>query len=149
MTREELDSHGPLHTLSRVQKLATGFLAIAGGVVTLASSKDFIDALPVLGVIGLSVVLIMWVNNRMKEMGDVAAKAVAGESRCNENLHQRDKLLAILYYDLRSRSGQHRRPTPDLEKIVGPEVARAVRDAAELLDLTTGTFQRPDPQGDG
>lgn len=135
VTAQDVETGSAGH-LTRVQKLATLFLTLAGTVVTIAESKNLTVMVTLLGVIALSTLLLFWVYARLKDLTAIAGEAIKAERKCIENLHERDKLLAILYYDLKRRSGKNREPIADLEAIVGPEAAKAVQDAGKMMHMT-------------
>lgn len=56
---------------------------------------------------------------------------------CKDDLHNRDKLLAVVYFHLRRDANQQ--AVPDLDEIVGPDVAEAVKHAGDLVgpDITS------------
>lgn len=147
MTENDL-SGGTFQALTRLQKLVAAFVAVAGSAMTIAGSPDVFTTAMLIGIIFLSLVLVLWVNQRMTELAALAKSAVAAEKRCIENLHQRDKLLAVLYFDLKGRSGKNRAPVKELENIVGPDVAKAVKDAAAMLHMTQEIQLVHEPLGD-
>lgn len=134
MTNEPL-----LKSLTAMQKIVVGFIASAGSAMTVMNSPNFTSALPILLLLWLALIMVMWVNQRHQELRVAAEASRAAEQRCQEELHTRDKLLAVLWEKLRQRSGGIRAPVPDLERIVGPKVAKAIEDAGALVDLNQQT----------
>lgn len=126
-------------TMTALQKFAVTFIASAGSAMTVMNSPNFMSALPIVLLLWLALIMVVWVNRRQGELQAVAANAVAAERLCQEELHARDKLLAVLWEKLRQRSGGTRAPVPDLKRIVGDKVARAIEDAGALVDLNQDT----------
>lgn len=111
-----------------MKKILTTLLKDVGvvvtGLVSLTQFPDWETALLLTGCL----VLFLHFQDEMKVLR-------LSKQDCVEELHERDKLLAVLFFHLQVRSGGGRAPAPSLDDIVGPKVAKAVRDAAIFLNL--------------
>lgn len=135
-----------VNVMTGLQKFVVTFIATAGSVITVMNSPNFAAAVPIILLLWLSIIMILWINQRHIELKTAAAKAEESakesrlaELRCQEELHTRDKLLAVVWEKLKQRSGGTRPPVPDLAKIVGEKTAKAIMDAGALVDLNQRT----------
>lgn len=123
-----------------LKELLASIAALLAGVAAFIASPQWPMAALLLVLIVISTAFGLWVRRHIISQDAAIAECTKDRAACREDLHKRDKALAVLWVKASQNSGGKRPGVPALRDLLGEDADHAIDEAETITGFRVPKF---------